>query len=167
MGRCLQTVAISALGGRLDETDYAHMLIIASGVGDPRKESQAMPRPHKPRLVGHAPDVVYFKPRGVPLLALEEVVLGFDETEALRLADLEGMSHEQVGERMQISRATAGRILESARRKVADALVNGKALRIADGAAPHQLGVDPDKRAPRPGWRGRGRGRGWGGGGKR
>ena len=61
-----------------------------------------MPRPQKPRLVCHEPEAVYFKPRGVPLCDLEEVVLGLDETEALRLADLEGCSQEQVGERMQI-----------------------------------------------------------------
>jgi predicted DNA-binding protein (UPF0251 family) len=121
-----------------------------------------MPRPHKPRLVCHAPDVLYFKPRGVPLMELEEVVLGLDETEALRLADLEGHSQEEVGERMGISRATAGRILELARRKVADALVNGKALRISDGAPTERLSLDPSKRASLPGWRGGGRGGGRG-----
>jgi predicted DNA-binding protein (UPF0251 family) len=119
-----------------------------------------MPRPHKPRLVCHAPDVVYFKPRGVPLMELEEVVLKLDETEALRLADLEGYSQEEVGERMGVSRATAGRILEVAHRKVADALVNGKALRISDGPSPQRLSLDPGKRASRTGWHGGGRGGG-------
>ena len=77
---------------------------------------------------------------------LEEVVLGLDETEALRLADLEGLSHEQVGERMEVSRPTVGRILESARRKVAEALVHGKALRISGGVTQYPLVEAPAKR---------------------
>ena len=93
-----------------------------------------MPRPPKPRTVCHSPDVCYFKPRGVPLCNLEEVVLGLDETEALRLADLEGHSQQEVSEQMGVSRATVGRMLESAHKKVAEALVRGKALRI-DGSA--------------------------------
>ena len=70
-----------------------------------------MPRPPKPRQVGHVPGAVYFKPQGVPLAALGEEVIGLDELEALRLADLLGLSQEEVGGRMGISRATAGRIL--------------------------------------------------------
>lgn len=105
-----------------------------------------MARPVKPRTVCCAPGVVYFKPRGVPLVDLAEVVLGLDETEALRLADLEGMSQIQVGQRMRVSRATVGRILESAHRKVAEALVEGKALRIEGGVVHPPLGVDPRKR---------------------
>jgi predicted DNA-binding protein (UPF0251 family) len=86
---------------------------------------------------------VYFKPRGIPLRELDEVVLGFDETEALRLADLEDLSHEEVGERMGVSRATVGRILKSARGKVAEALVRGKALRIAGGVTQPALRAAP------------------------
>lgn len=89
-----------------------------------------MPRPPKPRRIGHRPDVVYFKPRGVRLRQLQEVVLAPDEVEALRLADLQGLSHEEVGSRMEVSRATAGRILANARHKVAEALVEGLAIRI-------------------------------------
>jgi len=65
---------------------------------------------------------------------LEEIVLAVDEFEAIRLADLEGLYQEQVAERMGVSRQTIGRILEIARKKVADALVNGKVLRIEGGA---------------------------------
>jgi predicted DNA-binding protein (UPF0251 family) len=79
--------------------------------------------------------VVYFKPQGVPLRELEEQVLGLDEVEALRLADLGGLSQEEAGLRMGVSRATIGRILERARAKVADALTAGKALRIEGGPA--------------------------------
>jgi predicted DNA-binding protein (UPF0251 family) len=53
-----------------------------------------------------------------------------DELETIRLADFEGLYHEQAAEQMNISRATFGRILDSARRKVADAIINGKALNI-------------------------------------
>ena len=67
------------------------------------------------------------------MTALLEVRLTVDEFEALRLADLEGRYHEQGGEEMDVSRQTFGRILESARRKVAEALVEGKALRIEGG----------------------------------
>jgi len=116
------------------------------------------------RTVGMVPNVVYFKPRGVPLRMLEEVVLGVDEVEALRLADLEGLSQEETGGRMNVSRQTTGRILEEARRKVADALVNGKALRIEGGPVlPLPDGMFPPGGGGRR-WRGgRGRGRGWGG----
>jgi predicted DNA-binding protein (UPF0251 family) len=64
---------------------------------------------------------------------LEEVALSVDEFEALRLADLEGLYHDGAAERMGVSRATFGRIVETARRKVAEALVHGKALKIGGG----------------------------------
>jgi len=76
---------------------------------------------------------VVFKPAGVPRSELEEVVLSLDEFEALRLADLEGLYQEQAAERMGVSRPTFGRTVESAHRKVAEALVGGKALRIEGG----------------------------------
>jgi predicted DNA-binding protein (UPF0251 family) len=92
-----------------------------------------MARPQKNRIVGHDPDVSYFKPRGVPLKYLEEVRLTVDEMEALRLADLKGLSHEDAGRRMGVSRATFGRIAQRARRQVAKALINGMAIRVAGG----------------------------------
>ena len=64
---------------------------------------------------------------------LEEVVLTIDEFEAVRLADLEGLYQEQAAEKMNVSRQTFGRIIESARKKVAEALVQGKALKIGGG----------------------------------
>lgn len=92
-----------------------------------------MSRPIKCRHVQCHPDAVYFKPRAVPLSALEELVLTYDGLEALRLADLEGLYQEDCAARMQISRQTFGNIVKSARRIVADALVNGKAIRIEGG----------------------------------
>jgi len=64
---------------------------------------------------------------------LETVVLALDELEALRLVDLDALSHEEAGERMGVSRGTIGRLLERGRRTVADALLHGKALRIEGG----------------------------------
>ena len=81
-----------------------------------------------------------FKPRGVPARLLDCVVMTLDEFEALRLADLEDCYHEAAAGRMAVSRATFGRVLAGARRKVADALVNGKVLRIEDGADVRRVG---------------------------
>jgi predicted DNA-binding protein (UPF0251 family) len=92
-----------------------------------------MPRPCCLRRVGHHPGVTYFKPAGVPLRFLDETALALDELEALRLADLEGQHHEKAAGKMGISRATFGRIIEQARKKVAHALVTGTALRIGGG----------------------------------
>jgi len=64
---------------------------------------------------------------------LEEVVMTLDEFEAMRLASLDGLYQEQAAEQMNISRPTFSRIIESAHRKMADALVHGKALRIEGG----------------------------------
>jgi len=61
---------------------------------------------------------------------LDEIILEYDELESLRLADLLAYSHEESAEEMKISRATFGRILENARKKVADGILNGKAIRI-------------------------------------
>jgi predicted DNA-binding protein (UPF0251 family) len=74
-----------------------------------------------------------FKPAGVPCRKLEEIILTVDELEAMRLADLEGLYQEQAAERMKISRQTFARIVEAARRKVAQALVEAKAIRIEGG----------------------------------
>ena len=92
-----------------------------------------MARPVHCRRVGSMPESDYFKPRGIPLSVLEEVVLTVDEFEAIRLADLEGLYHEQAAEKMNVSRQTFGRIIESAHKKVAEALVQGKALKIEGG----------------------------------
>lgn len=92
-----------------------------------------MPRPHCPRRCHDAPAHAYFKPRGVPVADLAEIRLGVDELESLRLADLEGLYHEEAAGRMNVSRTTFGRIVADARRKVAEALVRGQALRIEGG----------------------------------
>ncbi len=73
------------------------------------------------------------KPEGVSPRDLEQIVMGFDEAEALRLADFEGLYQEAAARSMGVSRQTFGRIIEAARHKVANALLNGKALRIEGG----------------------------------
>jgi predicted DNA-binding protein (UPF0251 family) len=92
-----------------------------------------MSRPPKCRRVEFLPDVTFFKPAGVPLRDLVEVSMSVEEAEALRLKDLEGLEQEQGAQKMNVSRPTFQRILASARQKVADVLLNGKALRIAGG----------------------------------
>ena len=92
-----------------------------------------MPRPRICRRVHCEPGFTYFKPRGVPLTHLESVNLTVDEFEAIRLNDLKGLEQTVAAEKMHISQPTFHRILESARKKVADALINGKAIRIEGG----------------------------------
>ena len=85
------------------------------------------------RRVNFVPAVSYFKPAGIPSRNLNEVHLSVEEAEAVRLKDFEGLQQEDCAESMRISRPTFSRVLESARKKVADALVNGKAMRIEGG----------------------------------
>ncbi len=89
-----------------------------------------MARPIKPRRVLFDPDVVYFKPRAVPLSILEEVDLSIDELEALRLCDLKDLEQKEAAKKMKVSQSTLQRILTSARKKVAEALTEGKAIKI-------------------------------------
>jgi uncharacterized protein len=92
-----------------------------------------MPRPCVYRKVYELPRSACFKPRGIPLSGLEQVNLGLDELEAVRMADLDGLYHEEAAEKMGISRQTFGNIIESARKKIADALVNSKAIVMEGG----------------------------------
>jgi len=92
-----------------------------------------MPRPPKWRRVDFVPEITYFKPAGVPLNSLDEVRLSIEEAEAIRLKDIEGLEQEECAQRMQISRPTFHRVLGSARRNLANALLNGKAIRIEGG----------------------------------
>lgn len=77
-----------------------------------------------------SPDVIYFKPQGIPLRMLEEVILRADELEALKLYDVDGLEQTKAAEKMKISQPTFARILDSANKKIAEALVKGKAIRI-------------------------------------
>jgi predicted DNA-binding protein (UPF0251 family) len=92
-----------------------------------------MVRPRLCRRVRFSPNVTYFKPRGIPLRQLEEVILHVEEYEAVRLKDLEGFEQEECAKKMNISQPTFHRLVLSARKKVADAIINGKAIKIEGG----------------------------------
>jgi predicted DNA-binding protein (UPF0251 family) len=92
-----------------------------------------VPRPHCCRLVAGEPVAAVFKPAGRRACEIEMLRMTLDEFEALRLADLVGLYQEDAATRMRVSRTTFGRIVESAHRKVAEALVQGKALSIQGG----------------------------------
>jgi len=92
-----------------------------------------VPRPQCCRRVAGQPGASVFKPIGIPVRLLDEVVMTLDEFEAIRLADLEGLYQESAAAQMGVSRPTFSRIAAEAHRKVADAIVHGKALRIEGG----------------------------------
>ena len=98
-----------------------------------------MARPPIERAVGGVPHVTLFKPAGVPGRELVDGQRQLLELEAIRLVDLEGLSHEQAASAMGVSRQTVGRVLERGRATVAEALVGGKAILIGGG----QYRVEP------------------------
>ena len=83
----------------------------------------------KPISIGKVPPVDRFTP--TPQGNLEPIYIEPAELEALRLVDLEGLSQEEAGERMGVSRGTVWRLVQSARRKTAQALTDGRPIRIA------------------------------------
>jgi len=89
-----------------------------------------MPRPRIPRCLRFKPNVYYFKPRGIPLRELEEIVLLPDELEALKMTEIDNFEQIEAAKKMKISQPTFARILASAHKKIASALVLGKAIRI-------------------------------------
>lgn len=111
-----------------------------------------MPRPCCSRIIARLPDVVYFKPAGIPLRDLAERVLPLDEFEALRLADVDGLPQLEAARLMGISRQTFSRILGRARHAVATSLTQGLALRIEGGkvelSAPGKAAASPKSKPP-------------------
>ncbi len=89
-----------------------------------------MARPLKLRRILFDPNVVYFKPRAVPLSILKEVNLNVDELEALRLCDYKNLEQKEAAKKMKISQSTLQRILTLARKKVSEAIIEGKAIKI-------------------------------------
>jgi len=89
-----------------------------------------MPRPRLNRKIRFNPNVTYFKPQGVPMRFLEIVELTTEEMEACRLKNLNELDQKECAEKMQTSTSTFQRILYSANKKIADALINGKAIEI-------------------------------------
>lgn len=89
-----------------------------------------MPRPIKPRCLRFKPNVYYFKPQGIPLRHLEELILKPDEIEALKLHDIDGLEQIEAAKKMQISQSTFARILNCTYKKLAEAVIKGKAIKI-------------------------------------
>jgi len=92
-----------------------------------------MGRPQKERDISEPPRIRSFRPVGVSQPFLEKVELTIDEFEAIRLADHRGFDHEQAAEKMGISRTTFTRLIERARSKMADALIEVKELFVEGG----------------------------------
>jgi len=89
-----------------------------------------MARPIKPRRLCANPSTFYFKPQGIPLRFLEEEVLKCDEFEALKLCDVDGLSQTEAAKKMRVSQPTLARILARVHRKIACAIIYGKAIKI-------------------------------------
>jgi len=89
--------------------------------------------PYRRRLVQGPPRINQFKPSGIPARALKNIVLTIDEYEGIRLADYQGLDHSDAAEQMGISRPTFSRLIEKARNKVAQALIDGMILTIEGG----------------------------------
>lgn len=92
-----------------------------------------MSRPISLRKICHPPLYSYFGPASEPRTRREEIVLSLDELEAVRLADHEGLYQDEAAEKMGVSRQTFGRIIETGRKKIAGAIVTGKAIRVEGG----------------------------------
>ena len=90
-----------------------------------------MPRPRLKRRIGGRPNSSYFKPAGIRMIDLAESELSLEEFEAIRLIDYEETPQEEAAKKMQISQPTLSRILKSARKKLSDAIINGKAIKIS------------------------------------
>ena len=89
-----------------------------------------MPRPRLCRRIRFHPNITYFKPQGVPMRFLEVVELTREEAEALRLKNIKGLDQEEAAEKMNTSQSTFQRILCSAYKKITEALIEGKAIKI-------------------------------------
>jgi len=92
-----------------------------------------MVRPRRCRRIRFRPGVTYFKPAGARLRELEESILTLEELESVRLKDVEGLDQSEAAKKMEISQPTFNRLISQARKKIADALVNGKAIKIEGG----------------------------------
>jgi len=88
------------------------------------------PRPRLKRRINFSPQSDFFKPRGIPMSSLEIINLSYEEMEAIRLYELENLDQKKCAEKMNTSSSTFQRILNSAYKKIADALINGKAIEI-------------------------------------
>lgn len=89
-----------------------------------------MPRPRLNRRICFSPLVTYYKPQGVPMKTLKVIELTLEEMEALRLKNVKGLNQIECAKKMKTSTSTFQRILNSAQKKVSEALTAGKAISI-------------------------------------
>ena len=89
-----------------------------------------MSRPRLCRRIRFNPDITYFKPQGVPMRLLEVVELTAEEVEALRLKNIKDLDQIECAKLMRTSQSTFQRILSSAYKKITEALIKGKAIKI-------------------------------------
>ncbi|HEC21012.1 MAG TPA: DUF134 domain-containing protein [Candidatus Peregrinibacteria bacterium] len=89
-----------------------------------------MPRPKRFRRIGFSPEITFFKQQEVTMSHLEQVDICLDKLEAIRLNDYEEINMEEGAKKMKISRSTFQRLVASAHKKIADSLINGKAIMI-------------------------------------
>ncbi len=101
-----------------------------------------MPRPRKKKLCRAYEGDRVFKPRSIPMYRLETIRLELSELEAMRLCDVDGLDQEAAGQRMAVSRGTIQRLLKSGRAKILEALLQSRALLIAEGANHEDLYTD-------------------------
>ena len=123
-----------------------------------------MPRPRLRRWVRFQPEITHFKPEGVKISSMNETMLTFGEFEAVRLKDYENLDQTEAAKKMKISQPTLNRLLKEARKKIADAIVNGKAIKIQGGN--YKMVQRPGERIGAGMSRGTGRGMGLGGSGR-
>ena len=90
-----------------------------------------MPRPRLCRKIRFDPNITYFKPQGVPMRFLDSVELTVEELESLRLKNIKNLDQAEAAKMMKTSRSTFQRILTSAYKKIAKALIEGKAIKIS------------------------------------
>ncbi|MFW5759390.1 MAG: DUF134 domain-containing protein [Cyclobacteriaceae bacterium] len=109
-----------------------------------------MPRKKCLRYIAEHPEITFYKPAGIPLRKLSETVVTLDEFEALRLADAEGMYHNEAADKMQVSRQTFGRIITSARKKIATAILAGHAIKIEGGNVNIQNMINHENSSSQP-----------------
>jgi len=132
--------------------NYEHMLTIL-------ENGKTMPRPQKVRWIGFRPQFTHFGPQLTPTLSAHRIILRIDELEALRLSDLLGLSQEMAAGRMNVSRATFGRIVARARSKVASALIYGNGISVGGSDVIFRRAAGGQGVSGRPhGRRGRGKG---------
>jgi predicted DNA-binding protein (UPF0251 family) len=92
-----------------------------------------MPRPRRCRRIWNKPEVTYFKPAGIPKNILEEITISLVELEAIRLKDNLELDQNECALKMEISQPTFHRLINTARKKITDALINGKSIKLEGG----------------------------------